>query len=455
MKYFLASLVAAAAILIAPAVALAGECYSDPIYERDWHGHYDTAAFVRDNPCMEGTTILETVAGGTVVEVTGETDGWYRVITPNGVEGWTGAVLMSITDAPLTATDDPEEDPVPTLYDTSSITDRTVGYILLQTEQNGEAWYVNPEDRLRYYMKDGPTAYEMMRSFGLGITDTDLSNIPAVDDTEEMDSSSSICSSNSLANRLRGKILLQVEQYGEAWYVDPDVCQRIYMSDGEAAYSIMRYLSLGITDSDLGSIDEGDMDDVYVEYETSSSTTTSTTTTSELAISSYQRGEVPSGVDLLEVNEYWLQEINELRAAAGLRQLVLDQRFIDSATDWASYEGEEVGYSTHTRPDGSSMHDWIDGWDYEWTERYSEDGWNSNYFTENISWNYVDGTTASVQEMMDETIDWMLAEASYNGAHYRSIYHEDWNTVGTGLYFEDLGSYYKLYLVIHYGSLKI
>ncbi len=438
---------------------LAFACYEDPIYERDWHGIYDIAAFVRDNPCVDGTTVLETVAAGTVVQINGETDGWYRVITPNGVEGWTGSALMSLTDAAITEVDEPEEeDPVPTLYDTSSITDRTVGYILLQTEQNGEAWYVNPEDKLRYYMKDGPTAYEMMRSFGLGITDADLDDIPEVDDTDEMDRSSSICSSNDLADRLKGKILLQVEQHGEAWYVDPDICRRIYMRDGDAAYSIMRYLSLGITDADLSAIDEGDMEDVYIEYETTSSTTASSassSSSSELTISSYQRGEVPSGVDLMEVNEYWLDEINDLRTAAGLRELVLDQRFIDSATDWAGYEGEEVGYSTHTRPDGSSMHEWIEEWDYDWTERYSADGWNENYFTENISWNYVSGTTESVKDMMDQTIDWMLAEEGYNGAHYRSIYHEDWNTVGTGMYFEPNGNNYKVYLVIHYGSLEI
>lgn len=450
--------------------ALAFACYEDPIYERDWHGSYDIAAFVRDNPCVDGTTILETVAQGTVVEINGETDGWYRVITPNGVEGWTGSSLMSLTSDPITEGQEGSEggegqeglEGQEGSGSSQSFAERVAGQILLQVEEHGEAWYVFPDTGKRYYMKDGPTAYEMMRSFGLGITNSDLDKLPYIDSTDEMNSAENICGSNAMAARLAGQILLQVEELGEAWYVYPDTCQRIYLKDGDAAYTIMRYLGLGITNSDLEQITDGgeieietvdqDVGAPHVEPEVSD--VGAQHVEPEIAISSYQEGTVPSGIDLMEANEYWLDEINDLRAAAGLRELVLDQRFIDSATDWAAYEGE-VGYSTHTRPDGSSMHDWIDEWGFDWTERYSENGWSSNYFTENISWNYVSGTTESMKDMMDQTIDWMLAEASYNGAHYRSIYHEDWNTVGTGMYFEPNGSSYKVYLVIHYGSLEI
>jgi hypothetical protein len=127
----------------------------------------------------------------------------------------------------------------------------TAGRILLQVEQHGEAWYMHPELKKRFYMKDGPTAYQMMRLFSLGITDADLSKIDSVATSEEMLTTGSACKQNPLANRLRGRILLQAEQHGEAWYVHPDTCKRVYMKDGEAAYVIMRLLSLGITDSNL------------------------------------------------------------------------------------------------------------------------------------------------------------------------------------------------------------
>jgi hypothetical protein len=136
----------------------------------------------------------------------------------------------------------------------AKLTKRMMGNILLQIESHGEAWYVEPKTSQRFYMKDGITAYQMMRSFGQGITDNDLGDIPSVDTTDEIKNASSICLSNSLANRLKGKILLQVQQHGEAYYVYPKNCRMIYMKDGTAAYEIMRYLGLGITNADLEKI---------------------------------------------------------------------------------------------------------------------------------------------------------------------------------------------------------
>lgn len=57
-----------------------------------------------------------------------------------------------------------------------------------------------------------------------------------------------------LSNRLKGKILLQVESMGEAWYVSPKDEKKYYMADGNEAYNIMRDLGVGITNKDLGKI---------------------------------------------------------------------------------------------------------------------------------------------------------------------------------------------------------
>ena len=106
-------------------------------------------------------------------------------------------------------------------------------------------------------MKDGPTAYGMMRNFGLGITDKDLADIPSVETVDDLKSSTSACFPGSAANRVKGTILLQVQQHGEAWYVDVNKCRRIYMKDGATAYTLMRFLCLGITDADLARITVG------------------------------------------------------------------------------------------------------------------------------------------------------------------------------------------------------
>jgi hypothetical protein len=132
----------------------------------------------------------------------------------------------------------------PFLVSAETLSDRVSGRILLQVENHGEAWYVNPDDGLRYYMKDGPTAYQMMREFGLGISEEDF----AVIETDE-----------AMNERLLGKIVLRVNLHGEAYYVHPDDGSIHYLQNGEAAYSVMRYFSLGITNSDLALIDTAEL----------------------------------------------------------------------------------------------------------------------------------------------------------------------------------------------------
>ena len=142
-----------------------------------------------------------------------------------------------------------------------SILNQVQGRILLQVEEHGEAWYVAPSTGMRYYMKDGDAAYEMMRMLSLGITDVDLDTIPSVSSTEEMLASENVCDVNTMANRLSGMILLQVQAHGEAWYVHPDTCKRLYLADGTSAYTVMRELSLGITNADLALVPEAEQEE--------------------------------------------------------------------------------------------------------------------------------------------------------------------------------------------------
>ncbi|MEI7452356.1 MAG: hypothetical protein WCK37_04130 [Candidatus Falkowbacteria bacterium] len=56
------------------------------------------------------------------------------------------------------------------------------------------------------------------------------------------------------STKLNGRILLQVESHGEAWYVNPKDSKRYYMADGSSAYKIMRNLGVGIANKDLDKI---------------------------------------------------------------------------------------------------------------------------------------------------------------------------------------------------------
>lgn len=182
----------------------------------------------------------------------------------------------------------------------SSLANKLKGKILLQVEGRGEAWYVYPGDLNKYYLKDGATAYEALRKFGVGIKNADLSKIPVgqesrfsmidVDndglpdkleealgtDPTKMDSDGDGYSDGDeikngynplgdgkididsvFASKQEGRILLQVEGRGEAWYIHNN--KRYYLANGDAAYQIMKFLSLGVSNKDLDSITAGSL----------------------------------------------------------------------------------------------------------------------------------------------------------------------------------------------------
>ncbi len=178
--------------------------------------------------------------------------------------------------------------------------ERLKGRILLQVEENGEAWYIDPETSQRFYLKDGNSAYNLLRIFGLGIKTEDLEKIPValdkyegedtdkdglpdgleealgtdpknkdsdsdgVTDREELErgynplGAGQMSTDDNLAERLEGKILLQVDRRGEAWYVYNG--KRYYLKDGKFAYELMRKLSLGIRNNDIRQIPVGELE---------------------------------------------------------------------------------------------------------------------------------------------------------------------------------------------------
>lgn len=168
-----------------------------------------------------------------------------------------------------------------------------------------------------------------------------------------------------------------------------------------------------------------------------------------------QGGVVPPGINMIELNTYWRDKVNALRQERGLRLLALDQRWVDTASDYASYVGA-TGEKNHGRPDGISMHQWIDKQGLRFTARYSPGGWQGNYFTENLSGGVADGDTESVKRVLDRGMEFFLAEAAYAGPHYKTIYHQDWNSMGLGFYFKPRGDgRYDVSVVYHYGSLML
>jgi hypothetical protein len=124
--------------------------------------------------------------------------------------------------------------------DAQTLTDTLSGHILLQVESKGEAWYVNPGDNKRYYLGKPNDAFGVMRELGLGIKHETLTSYLA----------------NKFPQNLSGKIMLDVESDGEAYYVYPKDKKGYYLGKPADAFNVMRDLGLGISNTNLEKIQQ-------------------------------------------------------------------------------------------------------------------------------------------------------------------------------------------------------
>lgn len=119
------------------------------------------------------------------------------------------------------------------------------GRILLQVEENGEAWYINPVDGLRYYLGRPDDAFAIMKHLGLGATHNDILRIPAdIHPNGE----------ESFARAYAGRILLDTQHHGEAWYIDPTDLRGYYMGRPMDAFNLMRDRGTGATNTTVMSL---------------------------------------------------------------------------------------------------------------------------------------------------------------------------------------------------------
>jgi len=147
---------------------------------------------------------------------------------------------------------------LPFLSKAASLGEKLTGLILLNVEGNGEAWYVYPEDNKRYYLGRPADAFQIMRELGLGINEIDFQRIAQAGMEVKGDL--------DLARKLAGKIILQVEKNGEAWYIYPKDLKKYYLGRPADAFKIMRVLSLGITREDLARVHKAGLDESLNKY---------------------------------------------------------------------------------------------------------------------------------------------------------------------------------------------
>ena len=112
------------------------------------------------------------------------------------------------------------------------------GKILLQVEDNGEAWYVQPKTLEKHFLGRPDDAFNIMRTLSTGISENNYQ----------------LFQSNGVPSIWGGSIFLRVENNGEAIYVNPDDLTMHYLGRPEDAFNLMKGLGLGITNQDLANL---------------------------------------------------------------------------------------------------------------------------------------------------------------------------------------------------------
>jgi hypothetical protein len=110
------------------------------------------------------------------------------------------------------------------------------GRILLQVENKGEAWYVNPKDQKKYYLGKPDDAYALMRQLSLGISEKEFSSW-----------------SKGAPSWAKGKLYIRPQSHGEAYYVDLNFRWH-YLGRANDAWLLFRAQGMGISNSDLAKI---------------------------------------------------------------------------------------------------------------------------------------------------------------------------------------------------------
>lgn len=177
-----------------------------------------------------------------------------------------------------------------------SMYDRLIGKIILKVEDFGKAYYVNPITQKMHSLGKPYDAFNVMREQGIGITNSNLSKIPVAlnnlsgndsdgdglpdlfedaigtnknnndtdkdgyTDKEEVQNgynpngNGKMNIDNNFSNKQKGKIFLQVENNGEAWYINPENSKRYFLGRPADAFNVMRNLGLGISNNDFGKL---------------------------------------------------------------------------------------------------------------------------------------------------------------------------------------------------------
>jgi len=216
-------------------------------------------------------------------------------VEPFSTKNCQGEVISPISIDPL------EEEKVTSQLEVKEIKNsdfynRLKGNILLKVEDAGKAYYVHPSSNKSYYLGKPADAFTVMREQGVGISNINIKKIPVgigelsgldtdgdglsdifedalgtdktkvdsdgdgyTDKIEIMNGYNPLGTGKSVtdsgfSNNQKGRIVIQVEGKGEAWYINPDNNRRYFLGRPADAFEIMKKAGMGISNKDFNTL---------------------------------------------------------------------------------------------------------------------------------------------------------------------------------------------------------
>jgi len=134
---------------------------------------------------------------------------------------------------------------------TDTTLNKYYGKVLVQSDNTKNAWYVDPIKKEKYSLNSENDAVAIMKKAGVGISNKDINRI------KSPTSKYSNWKDYTFAKNISGRIFVQVQDKGQAWYIDPINFRKYYLGSGKDALKILKSLSIKVKSSEINKIKTG------------------------------------------------------------------------------------------------------------------------------------------------------------------------------------------------------
>jgi len=449
-------------ILILAPIVRAEDCMQDPIYNVSWNAEITTGMRVRNIPCMESSTVLVTVPVGEVVKVIAETDGYYKIRTKDGIEGWSGQWLLKATSKPFaeTVTETPKEplyDVVGHAYETAIRYLKDNG--IVQGYADGSFKPDQTVNRAEF------TKIIVGAKLGSNPTSSASNCFPDVKTSDWY--ASYVCyakdagiiggypdgtfkPSNTINLAEAAKILVNTLNV-EKTEIESSFWYRVYVEALQnksyipsSFNSVSKSVTRGEMSEMIWRIKESIQNKTFAQFQFTEPQTGS-------ALSSCADANL-SNIDMSEVRQTWLDWYNGVRADAGLGAYTYNDYLNNSATVWSEYM-KSTGSMSHLRPGQTSYYDYakITDWFGNLGLTFNND--HSVTYSENIGagtyrCSSSDCTQTLITSIKNIFDGYMNEKGTAYTGHYDSVMNAYFKEIGLGISLDTSKEWF--YLTVHY-----